>query len=156
MEAAPASDGIVAGTEKVFHITFREKKSREAGFCPAHGAIRAEPVRHACVQSENKIREEQKQCLTSAECGDIILTQYIAGWSSSVARRAHNPKVVGSNPAPATISARHYGEHSGVRTALGQPPCSGGCPLFFKLSLCVLTGTTHMTAPKVCYCKHPQ
>ncbi len=27
----------------------------------------------------------------------------IAGWSSSVARRAHNPKVVGSNPAPATI-----------------------------------------------------
>ena len=27
----------------------------------------------------------------------------IAGWSSLVARRAHNPKVVGSNPTPATI-----------------------------------------------------
>ena len=27
---------------------------------------------------------------------------YIAGWSSLVAHRAHNPKVVGSNPAPAT------------------------------------------------------
>ena len=27
----------------------------------------------------------------------------IAGWSSLVARRAHNPKVVGSNPAPATM-----------------------------------------------------
>ena len=27
-----------------------------------------------------------------------------AGWSSLVARRAHNPKVVGSNPAPATIT----------------------------------------------------
>ena len=25
-----------------------------------------------------------------------------AGWSSPVARRAHNPKVAGSNPAPAT------------------------------------------------------
>jgi hypothetical protein len=25
-----------------------------------------------------------------------------AGWSSSVARRAHNPKAAGSNPAPAT------------------------------------------------------
>ena len=25
----------------------------------------------------------------------------VAGWSSSVARRAHNPKVAGSNPAPA-------------------------------------------------------
>ena len=27
---------------------------------------------------------------------------HIAGWSSSEARRAHNPKVAGSNPAPAT------------------------------------------------------
>jgi hypothetical protein len=26
----------------------------------------------------------------------------IAGWSSLVARRAHNPKVGGSNPSPAT------------------------------------------------------
>ena len=26
----------------------------------------------------------------------------IAGWSSLAARRAHNPKVAGSNPAPAT------------------------------------------------------
>jgi hypothetical protein len=30
-----------------------------------------------------------------------------AGWSSSVARRAHNPKVVGSNPAPATKFKGH-------------------------------------------------
>jgi hypothetical protein len=29
-----------------------------------------------------------------------------AGWSSLVARRAHNPKVVGSNPTPATIRMR--------------------------------------------------
>ena len=28
---------------------------------------------------------------------------FIAGWSSLVARWAHNPKVVGSNPAPATM-----------------------------------------------------
>ena len=30
---------------------------------------------------------------------------YAAGWSSQVARRAHNPKVAGSNPAPATVEA---------------------------------------------------
>ena len=30
-----------------------------------------------------------------------ILLYLIAGWSSLVARRAHNPKVAGSNPAPA-------------------------------------------------------
>lgn len=28
---------------------------------------------------------------------------YSAGWSSLVARRAHNPEVAGSNPAPATM-----------------------------------------------------
>ena len=30
----------------------------------------------------------------------------IAGWSSLEARRAHNPKVVGSNPAPATRTGK--------------------------------------------------
>ena len=35
------------------------------------------------------------------------LIYYIAGWSSSVARRAHNPKVVGSNPTPATKNVKH-------------------------------------------------
>ena len=38
----------------------------------------------------------------------VILICYfnIAGWSSLVARRAHNPKVVGSNPSPATKWSR--------------------------------------------------
>lgn len=31
----------------------------------------------------------------------------IAGWSSLVARRAHNPEAVGSNPAPATKCSSH-------------------------------------------------
>ena len=32
----------------------------------------------------------------------MVLKEYIAGWSSLEARRAHNPKVIGSNPIPAT------------------------------------------------------
>ena len=32
-----------------------------------------------------------------------------AGWSSLEARRAHNPKVAGSNPAPATKRQRPHG-----------------------------------------------
>ena len=32
----------------------------------------------------------------------------VAGWSSSVARRAHNPQVVGSNPAPATRKLKGF------------------------------------------------
>ena len=34
----------------------------------------------------------------------MILKINIAGWSSLEARRAHNPKVIGSNPIPATYS----------------------------------------------------
>ncbi len=30
-----------------------------------------------------------------------------AGWSSLAARRAHNPKVTGSNPVPATSKIKH-------------------------------------------------
>ena len=37
-----------------------------------------------------------------------------AGWSSLVARRAHNPEVVGSNPTPATEAVRRSGG--------GRPP----------------------------------
>src|SRR4051812_26669124 len=40
-----------------------------------------------------------------------------AGWSSLVARRAHTPKVAGSNPAPATIADAGQG-----RCASAGPP----------------------------------
>ena len=42
---------------------------------------------------------------------DLFQTTYnIAGWSSLEARRAHNPKVIGSNPIPATctIETKYY------------------------------------------------
>ena len=34
----------------------------------------------------------------------LLFLNLIAGWSSLVARRAHNPKVIGSNPIPAIWS----------------------------------------------------
>ncbi len=33
---------------------------------------------------------------------------FVAGWSSLVARQAHNLKVVGSNPTPATNDIKPY------------------------------------------------
>ena len=48
-----------------------------------------------------------------------IIVDPVAGWSSLVARWAHNPKVVGSNPAPATNKSL-----AGVRWFL-----SDGCEL---------------------------
>ena len=45
--------------------------------------------------------------LTNLSCRDIIieLNKY-RGIEQLVARRAHNPEVVGSNPSPATTNAR--------------------------------------------------
>jgi hypothetical protein len=43
--------------------------------------------------------------LHTARAGDpalAVFTDFDAGWSSPVARQAHNLKVVGSNPTPAT------------------------------------------------------
>src|SRR4051794_31924646 len=72
---------------------------------------------------------------------DIILRAIIlqftdAGWSSLVARRAHNPKVAGSNPAPAMnersslgAAVRAFGPGSagtaGVRTRPERPDQAG-------------------------------
>ena len=50
--------------------------------------------------------------------------QFDAGWSSLVARRAHNPKVAGSNPAPATkIKSRAYEKSEALLFFLMMNPC---------------------------------
>ena len=49
---------------------------------------------------ENREVEKSAQGFESLFLRHLIC--YIAGWSSLVARWAHNPKVRGSNPLPAT------------------------------------------------------
>ena len=49
-----------------------------------------------------------------------------AGWSSLVARRAHNPEVAGSNPAPATGKA----PETGLFRSLGRDQRRNSCPTF--------------------------
>ncbi len=44
-----------------------------------------------------------------------------AGWSSLVARRAHNPKVVGSNPAPATTFTETQGPRRSEKNTSESP-----------------------------------
>ena len=79
----------------------------------------------------------------------MILKINIAGWSSLEARRAHNPKVAGSNPAPATQAFIVYaqiaqlveqrtenprvvgsipteGTMCGFSSSGRAPPCQGG------------------------------
>ena len=54
----------------------------------------------------------------------LIYIFHSAGWSSLVARRAHNPEVVGSNPAPATkiLSCSGYGGIAQLARACGSYP----------------------------------
>src|SRR5262245_53162656 len=51
-------------------------------------------------------RNEAVSGLTLLRVHGYTLGPLSAGWSSLVARRAHNPKVAGSNPAPATAKRR--------------------------------------------------
>ncbi len=48
-----------------------------------------------------KIFRKPKDCLQKPPMS-VVCRLTGAGWSSLAARRAHNPKVVGSNPTPAT------------------------------------------------------
>ena len=60
-----------------------------------------------------------KACVGSNPTSSFIYIN--AGWSSSVARRAHNPKVVGSNPAPAI-----FGSVAQLVEQWIEAPCVGG------------------------------
>src|SRR6185437_7151708 len=60
----------------------------------------------------------------SSPCGSCDLCYNIesdAGWSSLVARRAHNPKVAGSNPAPAIEADQGVGLARALQTGRPRP-----------------------------------
>ena len=60
---------------------------------------------------------------------------HIAEWSNPVARRAHNPKVVGSNPASATKKRRTpFGVLCFLPTAVFEPTAYGESPTAAKKS----------------------
>ena len=76
---------------------------------------------------ENREVEKSAQGFESLFLRHIIFN--IAGWSNLVARWAHNPEVVGSNPTPATMvrwcsgyHARLSRERSRVQVPY-EPPC---------------------------------
>ncbi len=91
---------------------------RLGGFlCEAEGvrgtAPRRPPRWPACGLPDTAVRGFEKILLAIAwEASNIfpclLKVLQIAGWSSLVARRAHNPEVVGSNPAPATINSKPW------------------------------------------------
>src|SRR3954452_8233057 len=67
---------------------------------------RPEPLRHASPQPSHAARAGTRRGVRRGVRRRPAATVYgggtDAGWSSSVARWAHNPEVTGSNPVPAT------------------------------------------------------
>ena len=76
-----------------------------------------------------KTQEKQKHLLKHAAAKSQKTPQATnnAGWSSPVARQAHNLKAAGSNPAPATtetcnsLHSRRFSASSSARNQVGQP-----------------------------------
>ena len=52
--------------------------------------------------SSKKAMKQMQKLTFQKHKNNIRNNKYAAGWSSLVARQAHNLKVVGSNPTPAT------------------------------------------------------
>ena len=92
-----------------------------SGACSVARAIGRDRITHGrmineCASGDVQCRRiwrpsSRLLCLTSVDSGGKVLTTD-AGWSSSVARRAHNPEVAGSNPVPATRKTRYLNEKS--------------------------------------------
>ena len=75
-----------------------EKKKKQRGNKPGGRGVSCRQVR--CRALPGKGVDRGKELWYSNPCN-----KNIAEWSSPVARRAHNPKVVGSNPASATMTS---------------------------------------------------
>ena len=94
---------------------------------PFHGGnTGSNPVRTRYLEdypspAEGNGLENRQACKSVRGFESHILLNIIAGWSSSVARRAHNPKVVGSNPAPAI-----FGSVAQLVEQWIEAPCVGG------------------------------
>src|SRR6185369_45758 len=111
-----SSPGIAAGAagKKPIHMLpqGRCRISPSGGFCVSGGNP---PRRKRGGAARQPVRQQRNGHKTTpgppraAHHGD-------AGWSSPVARQAHNLKVAGSNPAPAT------------NTITNQPPNTAGGP----------------------------
>ena len=77
-------------------------KTRESRSLPGLPSIWSERAFETLLRSQNPLRSGRAfYGLVTRVLGD-------AGWSSPVARQAHNLKVAGSNPAPATKNHHIY------------------------------------------------
>ena len=84
------------------------------------------------AQSKNIFAElltnEKIVCNIQILNGTVRFDRIAAGWSSPVARRAHNPKARGSSPLPAT-KTDSAGVAQSVERILGKDKVTGSIPV---------------------------
>ena len=104
-----------------------EKKKKQRGNKPGGRGVSCRQVR--CRALPGKGVDRGKELWYSNPCN-----KNIAEWSSPVARRAHNPKVVGSNPASATTKSTDSAESVLFLYCRGTPHgnCLDGHPNSFS------------------------
>jgi hypothetical protein len=121
VEIQVSDEGIGISDEDIIHIfePFYTTRDRGSGWGLPFPTRLWKPTEGNCGSKASKGRAPPFLCACPVDTifsNFLIDTQakyYVsliaAGWSSLVARRAHNPKVGGSNPPPATIKkARAY------------------------------------------------
>jgi len=65
-------------------------------------SVAARPAKHRIISRPLSGRRHTRLFSFRAKKAKSLVKEHFAGWSSPVARQAHNLKVAGSNPAPAT------------------------------------------------------
>jgi hypothetical protein len=85
----------------------RDDRARVRGALQRTGAAEERPSHRLYSRSRCSSRCHCERALDwTTDAAHASVISCAAGWSSSVARWAHNPEVVGSNPAPATNKSR--------------------------------------------------
>ena len=84
--------------------------------------------------------------------GAVVDLSCSAGWSSSVARWAHNPEVVGSNPAPATRSKGPVSKEAGP-LSVNRPVTSLSACEVSRHGLCPVPGGRKRNGSKAVCCE---
>src|SRR6185503_20235603 len=107
--------GVFGASASAFCLVFCRHKILKSGYCPfpkqgdvdtypSHpGALPGLPSQEA--SGRDRSAPKALAAFTSSPVFRKAKQRFNAGWSSPVARQAHNLKVTGSNPVPATKQA---------------------------------------------------
>ena len=103
-----------AAIKRLFCVNGNGHGTAKCPGCPEQGKYPETSDRFECKAFDRGVRQAAKRLIGRDKStrdllrDDQVVALHNAGWSSPVARQAHNLKAAGSNPAPATKSFFPY------------------------------------------------